>query len=63
MPLKFTWKSILGALALLGSVTTQLAHAGLPPQYASVLAAAGAGILAAERVADALDHRTDSTPK
>jgi hypothetical protein len=64
MPIKVTWKSITGALSLLAGVVSSLnAIHGLPSNVSTALVAIGGVILAAERIADALDNATSSKAK
>jgi hypothetical protein len=69
MPLKFTWKSIVGVLMSVGGVATQAyqANASSSPHPTSawngLLVLAGGGIIAAERIADAWDNKTTLTAK
>jgi hypothetical protein len=55
---KFTWKSSVGLLsALAGALTaTNIAALHLPPSVSAALVAAGVGLLAFERAAEALDN-------
>jgi hypothetical protein len=69
MPLKFTWKSIVGLAVSLGGVATQAyqSNATSSPHptsaYNAVLVVAGAVIIGAERIADAWDNKTSLTAK
>lgn len=64
MPLKFTWKSVSGVLAMLAGAVTAAAHAGLPMSVSAILIAIGGVIVAVERVADAYDNRVAAlTPR
>lgn len=60
MPIKLTWKSISGVLAILAGAISAAAGAGLPNSVNLVLISIGGVIVAAERVADALDYQTST---
>lgn len=63
MPIKLTWKSIVGLVSLLagaitsGAITPATVGGGTPGR---ILAAIGGVLLAFERIADAIDYKTDS---
>ena len=60
MSIKITWKSVTGLLSMAaGAVTSAQSTVGLPHWASGALVAAGGVILSAERVADAVDYRTD----
>jgi hypothetical protein len=69
MPLKFTWKSIVGVLMSLGGVATQAyqqnatAHPHPTSAFNAVAVVAGAVVIGAERIADAWDNKTTLTAK
>jgi hypothetical protein len=62
MPIKFTWKSILGCIALLGGPTVALSCHAMPSGVATALAAGGAFIIGLERIADSRDLATMAGP-
>jgi outer membrane lipoprotein SlyB len=63
MPIKITWKSVVGLVTLLagaitsGAITPATVGGGTPGK---ILAAIGGALLAFERIADAIDYRSDS---
>lgn len=69
MPVKVTWKSLFGVLVSLGGVATQAYQSNSTSSphptsgYNALLVLAGAGIVAAERIADAWDNKTSLTAK
>lgn len=64
MPIRATWKSLVGLLAMAGGAISQVGSIhGLPPSVASLLALSGALIVGGERVADAIDNKTSLTAK
>ena len=58
MPIKLTWKSIVGLLAALAGAlsASSVATFGLPTSVSNILILIGGFILAAERIADAIDN-------
>lgn len=59
--IKITWKSVVGFATLVGGVITQaVASNALPGGASKILISVGAGLLAFERIADAIDYRSDS---
>jgi hypothetical protein len=62
MPIKLTWKSILGVLSMVaGALTAAVSQANalhLPASVSAGLVAVGGIVVAAERIADALDYKT-----
>lgn len=61
MPIKVTWKSILGVLTMVsGIITSAVGSGALPLSVSKVLISVGAAIVAIERIADAVDYHSDS---
>lgn len=61
LPIKVTWKSIVGFVTLAsGAITQAVATNVLPGGASKVLIAVGGVLLAFERIADAIDYRSDS---
>lgn len=61
MPVKLTWKSVVGFLSmLLGIITAATASGVFTGQEQAILIGVGGFIVAVERLADAFDHQTDT---
>lgn len=61
MPLKFTWKSVLGVATIaLGLVNQAISSHLFPASVTVILVAVGGGIVAFERIADAIDNHTSA---
>lgn len=60
MPIKLTWKSLAGLLSVIAGAIAAATAPGMPLAGSVTLIAIGGGVLAAERIADALDHATDA---